>query len=77
MRRQTGSGEVLLERAGPDSRAVAAVLLAVAALAYNDWLLQFFLPTGLDQCDSYVSELFAADQPYRRTTSRPVGLQRG
>ncbi|MGW7824426.1 DUF998 domain-containing protein [Streptomyces puniciscabiei] len=63
--RQTESGEVLLERAGLDSRVVAAVLLAVAALAYNDWLLQFFLPTGLDQRDSYVSELFAADQPYR------------
>ncbi|WP_433455199.1 hypothetical protein ACQPXS_44820 [Streptomyces sp. CA-142005] len=62
---QKESGGVLLECTGLDSRAVAAVLLAVAALAYNDWLLQFFLPTGLAQRDSYVSELFAADQPYR------------
>ncbi|GAA1912660.1 hypothetical protein GCM10009753_50820 [Streptantibioticus ferralitis] len=37
----------------------------VASVVYNDWLLQFFLSTGLDQRDSYVSELFAADQPYR------------
>lgn len=34
-------------------------------MVYNDWVLQFFLPTGLHQRDSYVSELFAADQPYR------------
>lgn len=36
-----------------------------ASVVYNDWVLQFFLPTGLHQRDSYVSELFAADQPYR------------
>ncbi|MFE9401089.1 DUF998 domain-containing protein [Streptomyces sp. NPDC006530] len=34
-------------------------------MVYNDWLLQFWVPTGLDQRDSYVSEAFAADQPYR------------
>ncbi|GAA3046342.1 DUF998 domain-containing protein [Streptomyces glomeratus] len=44
---------------------LAATLLSVAAVTYNDWLLQFLLPTGLDQRDSYVSEVFAADQPYR------------
>lgn len=44
---------------------VAAVLLAVAGVTYNDWLLQFLVPTGLDQRNSYVSEVFAADQPYR------------
>ena len=42
----------------------AASLLASAVL-YNDWLLQLFVPTGLAQADSYVSEAFAADQPYR------------
>ena len=45
--------------------AAAAVLLAVAAVVYNNWLLQFFVRTGLDQVNSYVSEAFAADQPHR------------
>ncbi|MEU6095009.1 DUF998 domain-containing protein [Streptomyces sp. NPDC047079] len=44
---------------------LTAALLSVAAVTYNDWLLQFLLPTGLDQRNSYVSEAFAADQPYR------------
>ncbi|MEU7058061.1 DUF998 domain-containing protein [Streptomyces sp. NPDC046197] len=44
---------------------LAGVLLAVAAVTYNDWLVQFLVPTGLDQRNSYVSEAFAADQPYR------------
>ncbi|MFE9369788.1 DUF998 domain-containing protein [Streptomyces sp. NPDC006711] len=46
-------------------RRLAAVLLALAAVLYNDWLLQFWVRTGLDQRDSYVSEAFAADQPHR------------
>ncbi|MFD7710658.1 DUF998 domain-containing protein [Streptomyces sp. NPDC059785] len=46
------------------SRAAAA-LLAAAGLTYNDWLLQFVVPTGMDQRNSYVSEVFAADQPHR------------
>ncbi|MFJ9854824.1 DUF998 domain-containing protein [Streptomyces sp. NPDC101150] len=41
------------------------MLLCAAAFLYNDWLLQFLVPTGLPQADSYVSETFAADQPYR------------
>ncbi|MER6845046.1 DUF998 domain-containing protein [Streptomyces platensis] len=41
------------------------MLLLTASVVYNDWVLQFFLPTGLHQRDSYVSELFASDQPYR------------
>ncbi|WP_256255703.1 DUF998 domain-containing protein [Streptomyces sp. MUSC 14] len=44
---------------------VASVLLCVAAVLYNDWLLQFFVTTGLPQASSYVSETFAADQPHR------------
>ncbi|MEU9111751.1 DUF998 domain-containing protein [Streptomyces sp. NPDC048483] len=47
------------------ARRAAAWLLTAASVVYNDWLLQFVLPTGLDQRDSYVSELFAADQPHR------------
>lgn len=43
----------------------ASVLLCVAAVLYNDWFLQFFVTTGLSQASSYVSETFAADQPYR------------
>ncbi|MEV5480169.1 MULTISPECIES: DUF998 domain-containing protein [Streptomyces] len=41
----------------------AAVLLALTGLLYNDWLLAFVLPTGLDARHSYVSELYATDQP--------------
>ncbi|OIK03715.1 hypothetical protein BIV23_20925 [Streptomyces monashensis] len=40
-------------------------MLCVAAVLYNDWLLQFFVTTGLPQASSYVSETFAADQPHR------------
>ncbi|MFJ5030295.1 DUF998 domain-containing protein [Streptomyces sp. NPDC088560] len=43
----------------------ASALLCVAAVLYNDWLLQFFVTTGLPQASSYVSETFAADQPHR------------
>lgn len=46
-------------------RTVAFLLLAVSAVTYNDWLLQFLVPTGLDQANSYVSETFAANQPHR------------
>ncbi|SOE16107.1 Protein of unknown function [Streptomyces sp. 2323.1] len=42
----------------------AAVLLALTGLIYNDWLLAFVLPTGLDARHSYVSELYATDQPF-------------
>jgi hypothetical protein len=44
---------------------VVAGLLTAAGVTYNDWLLQLWVPTGLDQRDSYISEAFAADQPYR------------
>lgn len=50
---------------GAVSRRAAVWLLAAAAIVYNDWLLQFAVPTGLSQSDSYVSETFAANQPYR------------
>jgi hypothetical protein len=46
-------------------RRVTVTLLGISALVYNDWLLQFVVPTGLSQANSYVSETFAADQPYR------------
>ncbi|MEU5541237.1 DUF998 domain-containing protein [Streptomyces sioyaensis] len=42
----------------------AAVLLALTGLIYNDWLLAIVLPTGLDARHSYVSELYATDQPF-------------
>ncbi|MBO0653952.1 DUF998 domain-containing protein [Streptomyces triculaminicus] len=42
----------------------ASLLLATAAVVYNDWLLEFLLPTGLDARHSYVSELYAADQRF-------------
>ncbi|MET9509657.1 DUF998 domain-containing protein [Streptomyces flavidovirens] len=46
-------------------RTLTAGVLAGAALLYNGWLLELSLPTGLDYRHSYVSELFAADQPFR------------
>lgn len=46
-------------------RRAAAGCLVAGAVAYNDWLLQFWVATGLDQGDSYVSEAFAAEQPHR------------
>ncbi|MFF4224342.1 DUF998 domain-containing protein [Streptomyces abikoensis] len=47
------------------ARAVwAPLLLATAAVVYNDWVLEFLLPTGLDPRHSYVSELYAADQRF-------------
>ncbi|MFI1303262.1 DUF998 domain-containing protein [Streptomyces sioyaensis] len=42
----------------------AALLLALTGLIYNDWLLAFVLPTGLDARHSYASELYASDQPF-------------
>lgn len=44
---------------------VAALLLAVAAVAYSSWVLEAALPTKLSTVDGFASELFAADQPYR------------
>lgn len=38
---------------------------AAAAVLYSCWLLELVLPVGLSSVDSYVSELLAADQPYR------------
>ncbi|MBT2384924.1 DUF998 domain-containing protein [Streptomyces sp. ISL-11] len=35
-----------------------------AAVLYNAWVLEAVLPTGLDPRHSYVSELYAADQPF-------------
>ncbi|WP_225094580.1 DUF998 domain-containing protein [Streptomyces sp. CoH27] len=43
----------------------ASVMFCVAAVLYNDWLLQFVVTTGLPQASSYVSETFAVDQPHR------------
>ncbi|WP_344094060.1 DUF998 domain-containing protein, partial [Streptomyces stramineus] len=34
------------------------------AVLYNAWVLEAVLPTGLDPRHSYVSELYAADQPF-------------
>ncbi|MFI9240574.1 DUF998 domain-containing protein [Streptomyces sp. NPDC053079] len=44
----------------------APLLLTLAAVVYNDWVLEFVLPTGLDFRHSYVSELYAADQPFHK-----------
>ncbi|MFI0711748.1 DUF998 domain-containing protein [Streptomyces inhibens] len=62
---RTNRGTQEHDRAAQGRRRVAALLLAAAALLYNGWLLEFVLPTGLDPRHSYVSELYAADQPLR------------
>lgn len=52
----------------PSGRAkspAAALLLAVAAVAYSSWVLEAALPTRLSTVHGFASELFAADQPYR------------
>lgn len=41
------------------------VLLVVAGFLYSAWVAEFFLDTGLDPAHSFLSELDAADQPYR------------
>ncbi|WFB06087.1 DUF998 domain-containing protein [Streptomyces sp. LX-29] len=43
----------------------AVWMLAAAAVLYNAWILEVVVPTYLDSRHSYVSELYAADQPYR------------
>ncbi|WP_345283196.1 DUF998 domain-containing protein [Streptomyces gulbargensis] len=50
----------------PAARAAAGVALAVAGVLYNSWVLEVFLPTGLDPRHAYVSELYAMGQPFRR-----------
>ncbi|MFG2286334.1 DUF998 domain-containing protein [Streptomyces sp. NPDC048595] len=57
----------VVHEARPARRAarVNALPFAVSAVLYNGWLLEFVLPTGLDPRHSYVSELYAADQPFR------------
>ncbi|REK85824.1 DUF998 domain-containing protein [Streptomyces inhibens] len=62
---RTNRGTQGHDRAAQGRRRVAALLFAAAAVLYNGWLLEFVLPTGLDPRHSYVSELYAADQPLR------------
>ncbi|MCC2275851.1 DUF998 domain-containing protein [Streptomyces sp. ET3-23] len=63
---RAAAGPAAARRPGAGAReAWAALLLTVAAVVYNDWLLEFLLPTGLDPRHSYVSELYAADQRFR------------
>lgn len=38
--------------------------IALGAVLYSSWLLEWVLPTGLDPSRAYVSELAALDQPY-------------
>ncbi|RRQ27806.1 DUF998 domain-containing protein [Rhodococcus sp. Eu-32] len=40
--------------------------LVLAGVLYSAWVAEFFLDTGLDPTNSFLSELDAADQPYKR-----------
>lgn len=44
---------------------VSTVLLVMAGVLYSAWVAEFFLDTGLDPTHSFLSELDAADQPYK------------
>lgn len=46
-----------------------AVAIAVAGIAYSSWILEFFLDTGLDPTNSFLSELDALGRPYREVFS--------
>ncbi|MBE1494064.1 hypothetical protein H4696_001164 [Amycolatopsis lexingtonensis] len=41
-------------------------MLLAAGGAYSLWLLEFFLPTGLDPVRSFVSEHYPVFQPYQQ-----------
>lgn len=63
----TGRAEAAARaRAGPAARTARAGrwALIAGAVLYNAWVLEAVLPTGLDPRHSYVSELYAADQPF-------------
>ncbi|SEM15026.1 DUF998 domain-containing protein [Rhodococcus maanshanensis] len=45
-------------------RRILIGLLALGAVLYSSWMLEWVLPTGLDPSRAYVSELAALDQPY-------------
>ncbi|MFI1012506.1 DUF998 domain-containing protein [Streptomyces sp. NPDC020965] len=56
---------------------MTAALIAIGALVYTAWLLEFPAATGLDPVQSYVSELAAEDQPLGglfRTADLTAGL---
>lgn len=42
-----------------------SVALVLGGIVYSSWILEFFLPTGLDPVTSFLSELDAANQKYR------------
>lgn len=48
------------------NRPWAAALLLIAGGVYSLWLLEFFLPTGLDPLRSFVSEHYPVFQPYQQ-----------
>ncbi|WP_089244372.1 DUF998 domain-containing protein [Rhodococcoides kyotonense] len=41
------------------------VCLVLAGVLYSAWVAEFFLDTGLDPTNSFLSELDASDQPYK------------
>ena len=45
---------------------LALVLLVAGGLAYASWVLQLVLPVDLDPVTSFISELSAVGQPFRR-----------
>ncbi|ORI24361.1 DUF998 domain-containing protein [Rhodococcus sp. 1168] len=42
------------------------VILTFTGVLYSAWVAEFFLDTGLDPARSFLSELDAADQPYKK-----------
>ena len=48
---------------------LCSALLAVAAVTYSSWVLEFVLPTGLSPTESFLSELEGYGQPFRSVFS--------
>lgn len=51
------------------NRALLAVVVASAGILYSAWVLEFVLDVGLDPMRSFLSELDAANRPFREVFS--------
>ncbi|GGG18169.1 hypothetical protein GCM10007304_35230 [Rhodococcoides trifolii] len=50
-------------------RTLLAVIVGLAGILYSAWVLEFVLDTGLDPMRSFLSELDAANRPFREVFS--------
>lgn len=77
MGRVTDDGSKIAERRAPIASWLIAAAIAVAALCYSSWVLEFVLPIDSDPVNQFLSELDAEGKPYREvfgTGDKIVGL---